>query len=157
MVNEVTLNYMRQVAQHAIDVVANVYIPDIKAIASFYPDWFKYGKGLAGINMLSYGDFPEIANDYSDKSIQIPRAPLNGNLERSPLMLTRAIPSRFRNLLTTPGTSIRKPTKVCIRGTALLTSTTNSRREATVRKRSSTGSLRTASIPGSRARAGEVT
>lgn len=45
MVNEVTLNYMRQVAQHAIDVVANVYIPDIKAIASFYPDWFKYGKG----------------------------------------------------------------------------------------------------------------
>ena len=81
MVNEVTLNYMRQVAQHAIDVVANVYIPDIKAIASFYPDWFKYGKGLAGINMLSYGDFPEIANDYSDKSIQIPRgAILNGNL-----------------------------------------------------------------------------
>lgn len=81
MVNEVTLNYMRQVAQHAIDVVANVYIPDIKAIASFYPDWFKYGKGLAGINMMSYGDFPEIANDYSDKSIQIPRgAILNGNL-----------------------------------------------------------------------------
>ena len=81
MVNEVTLNYMRQVAKHAVDIVSNVYIPDIKAIASFYPDWFKYGKGLAGINMMSYGDFPEIANDYSDKSIQIPRgAIINGNL-----------------------------------------------------------------------------
>lgn len=36
---------------------------------------------VTDINMLSYGDFPEIANDYSDKSIQIPRgAILNGNL-----------------------------------------------------------------------------
>ena len=157
MVNEVTLNYMRQVAQHAIDVVANVYIPDIKAIASFYPDWFKYGKGLAGINMLSYGDFPKSLTTILTSRFRFPAAPFSTATSTKSLMLTRAIPSRFRNLLTTPGTSIRKPTKVCIRGTALLTSTTNSRREATVRKRSSTGSLRTASIPGSRARAGEVT
>ena len=81
MVNEVTLNYMRAVARHAVDIVENVYLPDIKAIASFYPDWFKYGKGLAGVNCLAYGDFPEIANDFSDKSLQLPSgAILNGNL-----------------------------------------------------------------------------
>ena len=79
--NEVTLNYMRAVARHAVDIVENVYLPDIKAIASFYPDWFKYGKGLAGVNCLAYGDFPEVANDFSDKSLQLPAgAIINGNL-----------------------------------------------------------------------------
>ena len=73
MVNEVTLNYMRQVAKQAVAMVENVYLPDIKAIASFYPEWFKYGGGLAGKNMLCCGDFPEIANDWSDKSLQLPQ------------------------------------------------------------------------------------
>ncbi|MDO5530914.1 nickel-dependent hydrogenase large subunit [Sutterella sp.] len=81
MVNEVTLNYMRQVAKQAVAMVENVYLPDIKAIASFYPEWFKYGGGLAGKNMLCCGDFPEIPNDWSDKSLQLPQGVIvNGNL-----------------------------------------------------------------------------
>ncbi|MBM6703962.1 nickel-dependent hydrogenase large subunit [Sutterella massiliensis] len=81
MVNEVTLNYMRDIAKKCVEMVENVYLPDIKAIASFYPEWFRYGAGLANKNLLCYGDFPEIANDWSDKSLQLPRgAILNGNL-----------------------------------------------------------------------------
>lgn len=81
MVNEVTLNYMRDIARKSVEMVENVYLPDIKAIASFYPEWFRYGAGLSNKNILCYGDFPEIANDWSDKSLQLPRgAILNGNL-----------------------------------------------------------------------------
>lgn len=81
MVNEVTLNYMRDVAKRSVEMVNNVYLPDLKAIASFYPEWFKYGAGLSNKNVLCYGDFPEVANDWSDASLQLPRgAIINGNL-----------------------------------------------------------------------------
>ena len=81
MVNEVTMNYMRDIAQQSVEFVENVYLPDIKAIASFYPDWFKYGGGLVSKNVLCYGDFPEIANDWSDRSLQMPNgAIIDGKL-----------------------------------------------------------------------------
>ncbi len=81
MVNEVTLNYMRDIAKRSLEIVENVYLPDIKAIAGFYPEWFKYGAGLSNKNVLCYGEFPEIANDWSDASMQLPRgAIINGNL-----------------------------------------------------------------------------
>ena len=81
MVNEVTLNYMRDIAQQSVNFVENVYLPDIKAIASFYPEWFKYGGGLVCRNVLGYGEFPEIANDWSDKSLLMPRgAIIDGKL-----------------------------------------------------------------------------
>lgn len=81
MVNEVTMNYMRDIAKRSLEIVENLYLPDIKAIASFYPEWFKIGAGLANKNILCYGDFPEIANDWSDASMQLPRgAIINGNL-----------------------------------------------------------------------------
>ena len=73
MVNEVTLNYMRDIAKQAGAFVENVYLPDIKAIASFYPEWFKYGGGLVSRNVLCYGEFPEIPNDWSDESLLMPR------------------------------------------------------------------------------------
>lgn len=38
------------------DFVAEVYIPDLLAIAGFYKDWGGRGEGLG--NFLSYGDFP---------------------------------------------------------------------------------------------------
>lgn len=82
MVNEVTLNYMRDVAKRSVEIVENVYLPDIKAIASLYPEWFKYGAGLSNKNVLCYGDFPEIANDWSDESLQLPRgAIIDGKLD----------------------------------------------------------------------------
>ena len=81
MVNEVTLNYMRDIAKRSLEIVENVYLPDSKAIAGFYPEWFKYGAGLSNKNVLCYGEFPEIANDWSDASMQLPRgAIINGNL-----------------------------------------------------------------------------
>lgn len=81
MVNEVTLNYMRDIAKRSLEIVENVYLPDIKAIAGFYPEWFKYDAGLSNKNVLCYGEFPEIANDWSDASMQLPRgAIINGNL-----------------------------------------------------------------------------
>ena len=81
MVNEVTLNYMRDIARRSLEIVENVYLPDIKAIAGFYPEWFRYGAGLSNRNVLCYGDFPEIANDWSDASLQFPKgAIINGNL-----------------------------------------------------------------------------
>ena len=81
MVHEVTLNYMRDIAKRSLEIVENVYLPDIKAIAGFYPEWFKYGAGLSNKNVLCYGEFPEIANDWSDASMQLPRgAIINGNL-----------------------------------------------------------------------------
>lgn len=82
MVNEVTLNYMRDIAKRSLEMVENVYLPDIKAIASFYSEWFKVGGGLSGKNVLCYGDFPEVANDWSDASLQLPRgAIIDGKLD----------------------------------------------------------------------------
>ncbi len=81
MINEVTMNYMRDIAKQSVEFVENVYLPDIKAIASFYPEWFKYGGGLVKKNVLCYGDFPEIANDWSEKSLQMPSgAIIDGDL-----------------------------------------------------------------------------
>lgn len=83
MINEVTMNYMRDIAKASVEFVENVYLPDIKAIASFYPEWFKYGGGLVRKNVLCYGDFPEIANDWSDKSLQMPAgAIIDGDLSK---------------------------------------------------------------------------
>ena len=41
----------------ALEFVSKVFIPDLKAVASFYPEWTTLGRGPA--NFLSYGDFPE--------------------------------------------------------------------------------------------------
>jgi hydrogenase large subunit len=48
-----------------------VYIPDLKAIASFYKDW-TFGGGLSSKNLMSYGEFPDRANDYSNESLGLP-------------------------------------------------------------------------------------
>jgi hydrogenase large subunit len=39
-----------------ISFVQNVYVPDVCAIAGFYPDWFSYGAGVT--NYLSVPDLP---------------------------------------------------------------------------------------------------
>jgi len=79
-INMESLNRVIKIVDDTIDFIDNVYIPDLLAIASFYKTW-TYGGGLAGKNMMSYGDFPEIANDYSAKSLAFPRgAILDGDL-----------------------------------------------------------------------------
>jgi hydrogenase large subunit len=56
-INDHQIAKMRALYQEAIDFVTKVYLPDLKAIASFYPEWTGYGGGVG--NYLAYGDFPE--------------------------------------------------------------------------------------------------
>jgi hydrogenase large subunit len=81
-INMERLNMVARIIDDTITFVDQVYIPDLLAIASFYKDWAKWGGGIASQNVLAYGEFPDIANDDSNKSLLMPRgAILNGNLK----------------------------------------------------------------------------
>lgn len=59
-----------------------VVIPDVMALAGFYPEWLGLGGGLSKLSVLAYGGIPDIANDFSDKSLLMPRgAIINGNFD----------------------------------------------------------------------------
>ncbi|MEL7042219.1 MAG: nickel-dependent hydrogenase large subunit [Pseudomonadota bacterium] len=74
------LNQVKQIIDQTIAFTEQVYIPDLIAIAGFYKDW-TYGGGLSSTNVLSYGDIPEHANDYSTENLTLPRgAIINGDL-----------------------------------------------------------------------------
>ncbi|WP_158046480.1 nickel-dependent hydrogenase large subunit [Skermanella pratensis] len=80
-INMERLNLVSSIIDQTIEFVNQVYIPDLIAIAGFYKDWL-YGGGLASTSLMSYGDIPERANDYSDKSLMLPRGViLNGKLD----------------------------------------------------------------------------
>lgn len=58
--NEATINADRlgllsQLIQTGQDFVSQVYLPDVLAIASFYPEWAGLGAGLG--NYMAYGDY----------------------------------------------------------------------------------------------------
>ncbi len=79
-INMERLNYITEIIDRAIEFTDQVYIPDLMAIASFYKDWL-HGGGLSGKAVLSYGDIPENANDYSSANLLLPQgAIINGNL-----------------------------------------------------------------------------
>ena len=79
-VNIERLNLVSSVIDRAIDFVDHVYIPDLKAIASFYKGWL-YGGGLSSKNLLAYGEFPENANDWSWQNLHLPSgAIIDGDL-----------------------------------------------------------------------------
>jgi hydrogenase large subunit len=81
-INMEQLNRVQKIIQQTITFIDQVYIPDLLAIASFYKDWAQWGGGISGQNLLCYGEFPDIANDDSNKSLLMPRgAILNGNLK----------------------------------------------------------------------------
>ena len=56
-----TLNMVSDIIDRTIEFIDQVYIPDLLAIAGFYKDWAKWGGGLSGQNVMSYGEFPDIA------------------------------------------------------------------------------------------------
>lgn len=62
--NAERLAYIGEKIDEAIQFVEQVYIPDLLAIAGFYPEWFSIGGGLS--NYLAYGDLP--TNGYNDPS-----------------------------------------------------------------------------------------
>jgi hydrogenase large subunit len=56
-INMERLNYVRGLIQDAANIVENMYIPDLLAVASFYPEWTQYGGGLG--SYMVYGDLPQ--------------------------------------------------------------------------------------------------
>jgi len=79
-INIERLNLVSSVIDRCLEFVEQVYLPDVVAIGGFYKDWL-YGGGLSSKSVMSYGDIPEYANDYTDKSLLLPRGViLNGNL-----------------------------------------------------------------------------
>ena len=79
-INMERLNLVSSIIDRSIEFIEQVYLPDLVAIGSFYKDWL-YGGGLSGKNVMSYGDIPEHANDYSANSLKLPRGViLNGNI-----------------------------------------------------------------------------
>jgi hydrogenase large subunit len=88
-INMERLNLVSEVIDRMVTFTQQVYLPDLQAIASFYKDW-TFGGGLSGKSVMSYGDIPEHANDYSASSLKLPRGViLNGNLnEIHPVDLT---------------------------------------------------------------------
>ena len=80
-VNMERLNLVGRIIDRTIDFIDQVYIPDLLAIASFYKDWASIGGGLSSKYLMSYGDLPRSANDYSPGNLMLPRgAIIDGNL-----------------------------------------------------------------------------
>lgn len=79
-VNMAWLNQVSSIIDRSIEFVDQVYIPDLTAIASYYKDW-TYGGGLSSKNVMSYGEFPRIPNQFDNASFMMPNgAILNGDL-----------------------------------------------------------------------------
>ena len=79
-INMERLNLVKSIIDRSREFVEKVYIPDLLAIASFYKGWL-YGGGLSSKNVMSYGDIPNKANDYSAANLLLPRgAIINGDL-----------------------------------------------------------------------------
>ncbi len=81
-INMEWLNLVSSIIDQSITFIDQVYIPDLKAIASFYKDW-TYGGGLSGKNLLSYGEYPDHPNDWSQANMLQPGgAILDGDLSK---------------------------------------------------------------------------
>ncbi len=81
-INMEWLNLVSSIIDRSIEFIDQVYIPDLKAIASFYTDW-TFGGGLSSKNLLAYGDFPDVANDWSNENMMLPGgAIINGDLSK---------------------------------------------------------------------------
>ena len=76
-INMERLNLVSKIIDDTITFMDQVYLPDLQAIGGFYKDWL-YGGGLASQNLLSYGEFPAIANDYTNNSMMMPAGAIIG-------------------------------------------------------------------------------
>ncbi|MCU7797607.1 MAG: nickel-dependent hydrogenase large subunit [Candidatus Thiodiazotropha sp. (ex Myrtea spinifera)] len=102
--NMVNLNQISSIIDSTREFIKNVYVPDILAVGQFYKGWL-YGGGLSSTNVLSYGDIPDRANDYSTANLMMPRgAIINGNLKevhevdlRNPEEIQEFVPHSWYN------------------------------------------------------------
>ncbi len=82
-INMTQLNMISDIINRTIEFIDQVYIPDLLAIAGFYKDWAKIGGGLSSQNVMAYGEWPDIANDYSSASLLMPSGViLGGDLKK---------------------------------------------------------------------------
>ena len=108
-INPQVIAQLRQLVSMATDFVSQVYIPDLKLVASFYTDWVNYGAGVG--NFLSYGDFPSDGND--PNSYWLPRGVITDRNIGEPSQPLDQQPSR--NSSPAPGTAIAQAThQACI-------------------------------------------
>jgi len=77
-INVERLEFVHDLIKGAQQIVEGLYLPDLLAIASFYPEWTTYGGGLG--NYMAYGDIPQ--NGVNDPAhFRFPRGViLNKNL-----------------------------------------------------------------------------
>ncbi len=81
-INKERLNLVSSIIDQSIEFVDQVYVPDLIAIAGFYKDWL-HGGGLSSRSLMSYGDIPDRANDWSAKNLMMPRgAIVDGDLSK---------------------------------------------------------------------------
>ncbi len=57
VINPERIDFLRERVQRAREFVDQVYLPDLLAIAPFYPEWTQVGEGVG--NFLAYGGYPE--------------------------------------------------------------------------------------------------
>jgi hydrogenase large subunit len=55
-INPERLQLLRTLIEMGQQFVRQVYVPDVLAVAGFYPDWFTRGEGVG--NFMAYGDYP---------------------------------------------------------------------------------------------------
>ena len=55
VINPERITLLNELVTNAQEFVRQVYLPDVLAIAGFYPEWFKYGAGIG--NYMTYGDY----------------------------------------------------------------------------------------------------
>lgn len=80
VVNMERLELVNKVIDDCLTFAEQVLMPDAIALAMGYPEWFHIGTGLSNQTVLAYGGFPDIANDYSQKSLLVPGgAIIDGN------------------------------------------------------------------------------
>lgn len=75
-INMERLNYVAHIIEATQQFVDQVYLPDVMAILSYYPEWTHIGGGLH--NYITYGDFPmgpygELATYKSPRGIVVGR------------------------------------------------------------------------------------
>jgi Ni,Fe-hydrogenase I large subunit len=55
VINPERITLLNELVSNAQTFVRQVYLPDVLAIAGFYPEWFQYGAGIG--NYMTYGDY----------------------------------------------------------------------------------------------------
>ncbi len=77
-INMERLNLVREKIKEARQIVEQLYLPDLLAVASFYLDWANIGGGLG--NYMTYGDCPKNGIDDPSRFLFPRGAILNKNL-----------------------------------------------------------------------------